>query len=134
MGGMLAVAAVGEAVTGLALLVYPLIVVRLLFGTEITGAAVVVSRIAGIALIGLGIACRPGVDANRADDRAYGGLLTYSALMTLCLANVGFVGLLRGPLLWPAAIVHLVLTVVLAVAWSANRTRSGDRSESTRQP
>jgi hypothetical protein len=32
-------------------------VVKVLFGAEIVGAGVVLSRIAGIALIGLGVAC-----------------------------------------------------------------------------
>ena len=54
MTTLLAVAAVGEAATGLALLVYPPIVVRLLFGAEIAGAGVVMSRIAGISLLALG--------------------------------------------------------------------------------
>ena len=41
MKNSLAVAAVGQAITGLVLLVYPPIVVRLLFGAEIAGAGVV---------------------------------------------------------------------------------------------
>jgi hypothetical protein len=53
---LLAVTAASEAATGLALLAYPPIVIRLLFGVEITGVADVVSRFAGGALIGLGVA------------------------------------------------------------------------------
>ena len=45
------ITAAGEAVTGLVLLVYPPIVVWLLFGAEIAGAGIVMSRIAGISLI-----------------------------------------------------------------------------------
>ena len=59
-----AIAAVGEAGTGFVLLVYPPIVVRLLFAAEIAGAGVVMSRIAGISLIALGIACWPGRGAT----------------------------------------------------------------------
>jgi len=55
MKKLLAIAAVGEAGTGFVLLVYPPIVVRLLFAAEIAGAGVVMSRIAGISLIALGI-------------------------------------------------------------------------------
>jgi hypothetical protein len=47
MKTLLALAAVGEAAAGLVLLVYPPIVVRLLFAAEIAGAGVVMSRIAG---------------------------------------------------------------------------------------
>jgi len=48
---LLAAAAAGETATGLVLLVYPPIVVQLLFGAEISGAGIVMSRIAGITLI-----------------------------------------------------------------------------------
>jgi hypothetical protein len=57
MKALLALTAVGEAVTGLALLVYPPIVVRLLFGAEIAGVGVVMSRVAGAALLAIGVAC-----------------------------------------------------------------------------
>ena len=56
---VLALAAAAEAATGLVLFAYPPIVVRLLFGAEISGAGELVSRVLGIALIGLGVACWP---------------------------------------------------------------------------
>ena len=52
---LLAVVAAGEALTGLVLLVYPPIVVRLLFGTEPTGVSIPVARVLGIALMALGL-------------------------------------------------------------------------------
>ena len=60
MKSVLVVAAVGEAALGAALLIVPSLVGQLLLGTELTGVAVPVARVAGIALIGLGIACWPG--------------------------------------------------------------------------
>ena len=48
MKNALAFAAVAETLTGLALLVYPPIVVRLLFNADISGSGIVVSRTAGI--------------------------------------------------------------------------------------
>jgi hypothetical protein len=122
MRTLLAVAAAGEAATGLALLVSPPIVVRLLFGAEIDGAGVVMSRVAGLALVALGMACWPGVDTTRSSRQAYGGMLTYSALSTLYLTYVGLAGQSTGTLLWPAAVVHVILTVVLALAWSKKPT------------
>ena len=59
MKSLLAFAALAEAATGFVVLVYPPIVVRLLFGTEIAGAGVLVSRIAGVSLVALGLACWP---------------------------------------------------------------------------
>jgi hypothetical protein len=104
----LALAAVAEAGLGLVLLVYPPIVVRLLLGADIAGAGIVVSRVAGIALIALGVTCWPGPPLI--------GMLTYSAAVTLYLAYVGFVGGLSGILLWPAVVLHVILTVLLARA------------------
>jgi len=115
---LLAVAAVGEAVTGVVLVVYPPIVIRLFFRAEITGAGVVMSRICGIALIALGVACWPCAPASR----ALCGMLTYSALATLYLTYVGFAGEWVGVLLWPAVILHVILTALLARAWFQTRT------------
>ena len=57
---ILALAALAEAGFGVTLLAYPPIVVRLLFDTDIAGVGVIMSRLAGIALIGLGVSCWPG--------------------------------------------------------------------------
>jgi hypothetical protein len=114
MKNLLALAAVGEAIAGLVLLVYPSILVELLFGAEIAGAGVVMSRIAGISLIALGFACWPG-------DMALCGMLTYSTLATVYLIYLGLGGELSGKLLWPAVAVHAVLTILLARAWFKER-------------
>ncbi len=114
---LLSLAAAAEAATGLVVLVYPPLAIRLLFGAELAGAGVVMSRIAGIALIALGIACWPGGAAVR----ALCGMLTYSALATLYLLYVGVGGEWVGRLLWPAVAIHAVLTVLLARAWSNAR-------------
>ena len=61
-------AAVGEAATGLALLIVPSLVGQLLLGAELTGVAMPVARVAGIALIALGVACWPGTPLARHVD------------------------------------------------------------------
>jgi len=98
-------AAVGEAATGLALLLVPSLVGQLLFGVELIGIALTVARVAGIALIALGVACWPGTPLI--------GMLIYSAGVTIYLAYVGFSGGLSGILLWPAVILHAILTALL---------------------
>jgi len=105
MKKVLIFAAVGEAGTGLALLIVPSLVGRLLLGEELTGIAIAVARVAGIALIALGVACWPGTPLV--------GMLTYSAAVTLYLACVGFLGGLTGILLWPAVVLHAILTALL---------------------
>ncbi len=106
MKKLLTLTAVAEATTGLALLVVPALVGRLLLGAELTGVSIPVARVAGIALIALGIACLPG--------SAFLGMLTYSVLVMAYLAYIGIRGEWAGPLLWPAVVLHAVLTALLA--------------------
>jgi hypothetical protein len=101
--------AVAEAATGLALLVAPSLVVGLLIGESPGGAAVPVARVAGLALVGLGIACWPGPPVA--------GLLAYSAAVSVYLAVLGLGGAADGVLLWPAVALHAVLSVLLAREW-----------------
>ena len=114
MKKLLTVAAVAEVATGVALVVVPSLVGRLLLGAELTGVSVVIGRVTGIALIALGIACWPG-------RTALCGMLTYSALVTLYLAYVGLGGEFAGKLLWPAVVLHAILTALLVRAWFQSR-------------
>jgi hypothetical protein len=89
----------------------------LLFGAALTGIAIIVARVTGIALIALGVACWPGTPLA--------GMLTYSAAVTLYLAYVGFTGDLSGILLWPVVVLHLILTALLT------RASIGDKETKT---
>jgi hypothetical protein len=109
---LLAIAALGEAATGLVLVIYPSIVIKLLFGANVAGAGVVMSRISGIVLIALGIACWPCAPTSR----ALAGMLTYSSLAMLYLCYLGISGGFTGILLWPAVVLHALLTVLFARA------------------
>lgn len=114
----LAVAALAEELTGIVLLIYPPIVIKLLFGTDIADVGLVISRFAGIALLGLGVGCWPG-------STALCGMLTYSGVATLYLAYLGIRGEWVGLLLWPAVVLHAVLTLLLARAsFSVRRAAS----------
>jgi hypothetical protein len=119
---LLAVAAAGETATGLVLLVYPPIVIRLLFGAEIAGAGLVMSRIAGIALIALGLACWP----SDAAGCGICGMLTYSLLAALYLSYVAIAGELVGILLWPAVVLHAGLTLLLTRGWFKKKVASDE--------
>jgi len=117
MKKVLVLAAVSEAATGLALLLVPSLVGQLLLGEELSGIAFPVARVAGIALIALGVACWPGTPLV--------GMLTYSTVVTLYLAYVGLSGGLTGILLWPAVVVHTILTILLVRAWLNNQRTRG---------
>jgi hypothetical protein len=117
MKRVLVVAAVGEATLGAALLIVPSLVGQLLLGAELTGIAVPVARVAGIALIGLGVACWPGPPRI--------GMLTYLALSALYLAYLGVAVGLTGVLLWPAVVLHAILSAFLArVSTGNNETKT----------
>ena len=113
MKWVLIFATVGEAGTGLALLIVPSLVGRLLLGEELTGIAIPVARVAGLALIALGVACWPGPPRV--------GMLIYSVGVTLYLAYVAFAGGLTGILLWPAVVLHVILTALLIRASTRNK-------------
>jgi hypothetical protein len=106
MKKVLIFAAVAEGLTGVALLVAPEFVIRVLAGTGATVLTTSVGRVTGIALIGLGVATSPGPGSI--------GMLTYTVLVALYLAYMGMRGGWGGPLLWPAIAVHAVLALLLA--------------------
>ena len=113
MKKVLVLAAVSEAATGLALVIVPSLVGRLLLGEELAGVAIPVARVLGIALIALGVACWPGTPLM--------GMLIYSTAVALYLAYVGFAGGLSGILLWPAVVLHVILTALLT--WASTRDK-----------
>ena len=114
MKKVFAFAAVAEIATGLGLLLVPSLVGHLLFGVELSGITITVARVTGIALVALGVACWPGTPLL--------GMLTYSGAVTLYLAYIGLGGGAAGVLLWPAIILHLTLTVLLARVWASGKT------------
>jgi hypothetical protein len=122
---VLGVAAAVEAVTGLTLIVVPQVVARLLFGVEVTGVAVVIGRVAGIALLSLGLGCWLGRNEADGASAALSAMLTHDFLVTLYLAFVGLGTEFVGPLLWPAVAAHAVLTALLGRSWIKARQATG---------
>jgi hypothetical protein len=78
----------------------PSLVGQLLLGEKLAGIAIPVARVGGIALVDLGIACWPGA-------APLVGMLTYSTVVALYLAYLGFAAGLAGVLLWPAVALHV---------------------------
>ena len=113
MKTVLSFAAVAEIATGAALLIAPSPAGLLLLGAELSGMAVIVARVTGIALVSLGIACWPGTPMI--------AMLVYSAAVALYLAYVGLTGVANGVLLWPAVALHALLTALLARSWLVTR-------------
>jgi hypothetical protein len=111
---LLIVTAFGEAATGLLLLVSPSVPFALLLGADQPSPeGAVVARIAGAALLAIGVACWLG----RADERSraqFGlltGALTYDVAAAVVLAYAGLFANLAGIALWPAVGLHAALAV-----------------------
>ncbi len=106
-----------EAAAGLALVVLPGVACWLVFGAASDGAGQAAARLAGIALAALAMSCWPAEGA-RWPQR---GMLAYNVLATILLVSIGSAGQAVGWLLWPAAVAHGVIAVLLAAAmfWRA---------------
>ena len=107
MKPLLTVSALIEAPTGLAFLAVPALVFRQLFGMEIPEASVPLARLAGTALLALGVACwRASRDAESGAARAVvAAMLLYNLGAVVIFAMSG----LKPPVglaVWPAAVLH----------------------------
>ena len=122
----IAVAAAIEAGTGLVLIGFPSLFVRLLIGTELSEPGQIVGRLAGFALLSLVLACWPGAEPESQAAKSLRALLVLSVLVALYLAYLGIGGSFAGPLLWPAVVLHSVVAIFLARAW-VNNLRGGGK-------
>jgi len=90
----------------------PSVVVRLLLGSPLdTSAAVMLGRVAGAALLALGVACWLARDdtQSRATRGLVVAMLMYNIPATAVLAFAG-IGLgLHGVALWPAVVLHAAM-------------------------
>ena len=101
-----------EAATGVALILVPEVVSRLLLGVELGSAGIALARVAGFGFLSLTIACwPPGDEPSRQTIRA---LFVYNLLAGLYLGYLRVGGGFAGVLLWPACILHVVLAFLLA--------------------
>jgi hypothetical protein len=117
---LLAFSACVEAVTGLVLIVDPSLVAWLLLGAELSDSGQAVGRVAGFALLALGLACWPQREFG-STTAAVRGLLTYNVLAAIFFLYVGFRREFAGLLLWPAAGLHAALAILLGRIFVAGK-------------
>jgi len=114
MNRLLKLTAIIEAAAGLALMVVPSVVVRLLLGSELDApTAVMLGRVAGAALLALGVACwlARGDTQSRAARGLVAAMFLYNVATVAVLAFVGIGFGLQGAALWPAVVLHAVMAV-----------------------
>ena len=105
-----------EVGTGLVLIASPSAFARLLFGSDLASPGPGLGRLAGFALLALALACWPSHEASAGP--ALRGMLLFSALCAAYLIYRGIRGGATGPPLWPAAVLHASLALLLGRAWS----------------
>jgi hypothetical protein len=101
-----------EIVAGAIFVIFPNIACRLLFLATLDGLAWPLAHWVGIALLALGIACLPS-KTTELHDRTVLALFVYNICVAVLLLRLGATGIMRGPLLWPAAILHSIISVAL---------------------
>jgi riboflavin transporter FmnP len=109
---LLGLTAIFESATGLALLLAPALLASLLFGVGLDAPiGLVVARIAGAALLALGVACWVARDADRSRSvlGLVAALLLYNVAATVVLIHAGIGMKLSGVALWPAVMAHVAL-------------------------
>jgi hypothetical protein len=100
-----------EVATGVALSLSPTLVVRVLFGADLSDGGVAVGRVGGFALLSLAIACWPHKDAFAPATRA---MFLFNLLTALYLGYLKVGGGFVSFLLLPACLLHAVMAILLA--------------------
>jgi hypothetical protein len=111
-GSLVKTSAALEGATGVALIADPSFVVRVLLGVGLAGGGIAIGRLAGIALLCLGLACWPSGDGP--SPRATRALLNYNLLAAFYLGYLRVGGGFFSYLLWPACALHALLALLLA--------------------
>jgi hypothetical protein len=107
-----------EIVVGAIILAAPGLPSRLLFGAEPVGAGMPLARFAGVALIGLGIACQPS--ERESAQSSVLGLFVFNLGVAILFTWVALGTAFRGVLLWPAILLHAVIAAFIV---SVGRSR-----------
>jgi hypothetical protein len=126
---LLILTAVIDLGAGLALVVWPSLSVTLLLGSSLdTSAALTVARVAGAALVALGVACllvRPD-GQSRAATGLVAAMLLYNLAAVAILASAGIGSGLTGVALWPAVVLHAAMAVWCIACIRSKRVNVGN--------
>jgi hypothetical protein len=121
----LMVTAFAEGGIGLFLLIWPFLPLALLLGVDHASAEVTIcARIAGAALLALGVACWPAPnDPGQSSSRPglLAGVLIYDVAAAVLLAYAGLVLRMVGLVLWPAVVLHAALAAWCVVCLTVKR-------------
>jgi hypothetical protein len=130
MKALLITTAISEITTGIALLAVPALLVSILLGATLdTSAGLAVARLAGAALLSLGVACWFGSrdTQSRAAIGIVAAMLLYNLAAVALLVSLRYYAGMTGMGLLPASALHAVLAVwciaCLRAAWLRGSTQ-----------
>ncbi len=111
---MFIVTAAIEAGAGLALMVFPAVPVSLLLGTSLDSiGGLLVARVAGAALLALGLACwlARNDDQSRTSAALIAAMSLYNVVAVAIFIYAGTALELSGIGMWPAVLLHLAMAI-----------------------
>jgi hypothetical protein len=117
-----------EIVAGAILVIVPDIACSLLFSTTLDSSTWPLARWVGVALLSLGIGCLPS-KTTALHRHAVLALFVYNAGVAVLFAWVGTTTVRHGPL-WPAAILHFLISLALLLQLLFPRVFGRDNSRS----
>jgi hypothetical protein len=127
MKRLLVITAAIEAGTGIGLLVVPSVLAQVLLGATVDApVAVTIARVAGAALLSLGVACWLARDDGRALVIA---MLFYNVAAVAILVHAAISLALSAIGLWPTVVLHTVLA-----GWCAAALKSTSVHQTTTKP
>ena len=123
---LLAIAAAVETLTGLVLIPAPDATIRLLLGRQPDGVGLMIGRVAGVAVLAVGVACwgARADSGGAARVGTVGAITLYNAGAGLLLVRFALTGQASGPVVWSAGLFHLAL----AAGFLASQRRLGASS------
>jgi hypothetical protein len=122
-----------EGSTGLALIVKPSLIVLFLLGSPLANPlSVIITRIAGVALVSLAIVCWFSRKSNNMVGVTI-ALLFYNLASVVLLGYAGVYESLNGVALWPAVAAHIAMTLWCAMLLYRNKPEDAIRMAMSRQ-
>jgi hypothetical protein len=112
----LIISAIEAGATGLFLMISPTLFAKLVLGSDISDVGQALGHLGGLVLFSFAIATWP-TSEDSPSAPAIRAMLFYNLVATGYLAHLGIAGKLVGVLLWPAVIIHLILTVIVGYEW-----------------
>ena len=111
----LMIAALVEIIVGISFVLATNTQSQLVFGEVPNGPGILFARLAGIGLIGLGIACLPS-NVAETQRNAVRSLFIFNIAATILFAWIGLATTFRGVVLWPVVILHALLAIALGLS------------------